>query len=94
MRVGICTVELSLPGVSSLKGKRSILKSLMARMRREFNVSVAEVADHDLWQSAVLGIVCVSNGADYAHGLLSRAVEWLENGNYDIAVVDYQIEMF
>jgi len=93
MRVGVCTVELSLPGVSSLKGKRSILKSLMARMRQQFNVAVAEVDDNDVWQSAVLGIVCVSNGADYAHGLLTKTVEWLENGSYNIAVVDYHIEM-
>jgi uncharacterized protein len=93
MIVGVCTIELSLPGNGSLKGKRSILKSLLARVRHEFNVSVAEVGDNDAWQSAVLGVVCVSNGADYAHGLLSRVVAWIENSHYDVEIVDYEISM-
>ena len=45
--IGICTLELSLPGNDSLKDKRSVLKPLVVRMRREFNVSVAEVGEHD-----------------------------------------------
>jgi uncharacterized protein len=93
MIVGLCTIELSLPGNSSLKGKRSILKSILARLRHEFNVSVAEVGDNDFWQSAVLGVVCISNSAEYAHGLLAKVVSWLDNSHYDIEVVDYEITM-
>ena len=93
MIIGVCTIELSLPGNDSLKGKRSILKSLLARVRHEFNVSVAEVSDNDSWQSAVVGVVCVSSGADYAHGLLTRVVGWIENSHYDVEIVDYEISM-
>lgn len=93
MIIGVCTIELSLPGNDSLKGKRSILKSILARLRHEFNVSVAEVGHNDAWRSAVLGVVCVSNGADYAHGLLTRVVGWLDASHYDIEVVDYEITM-
>jgi len=93
MVIGVCTIELVLPGVSSLKGKRSVLKSLSARLRKTFNVSIAEVDNNDVWQSASLGVVCVANRSDYAHGLLSNVVEWLEGSHYDIEIVDYEIEL-
>jgi uncharacterized protein len=93
MIVGVCTIQLALPENGSLKGKRSILKSLMARIRQEFNVSIAEVDDNDLWQSAVLGVVCVSNDSEYAHGLLSKVVNWLDQSHYDIEIVEYDITL-
>jgi uncharacterized protein YlxP (DUF503 family) len=93
MIIGICTVELLLPGVSSLKGKRGIIKSLMARLRKTFNISVAEVDNNDLWQSATLGVVCVSNRSDYAHGLLTKVVQWMETSHYDVEIIDYSIEL-
>lgn len=93
MIIGVCTVDLALPGVSSLKGKRGTLKSLTARLRNLFNVSVAEVENNDLWQSATLGVVCVSNSSRYAHGMLTRVVQWMEASHYDIEVVDYHIEL-
>ena len=93
MIIGVCTIELSLPTNASLKGKRSILKSLTARLRHQFNISVAEVGDNDLWQSAVLGVVCVSTGADYAHGLLTKVVDWIEDSHYDVELVNYDISL-
>jgi uncharacterized protein YlxP (DUF503 family) len=93
MVIGACTIELHLPGNGSLKGKRSVLKSIISRLRREFNVSVAEVDLHDVWQSAVIGVVCVSNRQDYAHGLLARVVGWIERRRPDVQLVDYEIEM-
>ena len=57
MVIGLCTIDLHLPGANSLKDKRSVLKSVMRRIRNEFNVSIAEVDHQDLWRSAVLGAV-------------------------------------
>jgi uncharacterized protein YlxP (DUF503 family) len=59
MVIGACSLELHIPGNGSLKGKRQIIKSLVVRLRREFNVSVAEVGAQDIWQSAIIGVVCV-----------------------------------
>jgi len=92
MIVGICTITLRLPGNGSLKGKRGVLKSLTARLRQKFNVSVAEVGSNDDWQQAVLGVACVSSDAAYAHGLLERAVQWIEASRPDVQLLDYQIE--
>jgi uncharacterized protein YlxP (DUF503 family) len=93
MIIGVCTIELSLPGISSLKGKRGIIKSLIARLRNTFNVSVVELDNNDLWQSATLGVACISNSADYAHGLLNKVIQWIEDSHYDIELIDYDIEL-
>lgn len=93
MIIGICTIELHLPGNGSLKGKRRVLKSIIARVHHEFNVSIAEVDQQDAWQSAVLGVVCVSNGNDYVHGLLTKVVQWIEHNRPDVQVVDFKIEI-
>ena len=59
-RVAVGTVELHLPDVGSLKGKRHTLKGLKERVRARYEVSVAEVDHHDLWQRATLGIVGIA----------------------------------
>ena len=94
MVIGTCTIELHIPGNGSLKGKRRVIKSVIARVHNEFNVSIAEVDNQDLWQSAILGVACISNGPDYVHGLLTKVVEWIEHNRPDVQVVDYQIEIF
>jgi uncharacterized protein YlxP (DUF503 family) len=93
MHIGVCTIELRLPGNGSLKGKRSIIKSMVTRIGREFNVSIAEVDAQDIWQRAVLGVTCVSTSASYAHGLLERVVQWIEIHRPDVELLDYQIEL-
>jgi uncharacterized protein YlxP (DUF503 family) len=93
MVIGLCTIELHLPGAHSLKDKRSVLKSVSRRIRNEFNVSIAEVGEQDAWHSAVFGVVTVSNDAAYVHGLLTQVVNWIERTRLDVDLVDYQIEM-
>ncbi len=92
MHVGICTIELRLPGNSSLKGKRSIIKSIVSRVGREFNVSIAEVDAQNQWKRAVLGVACVSSSASYAHGQLERIVQWIESNRPDLILLGYEIE--
>ena len=93
MVIGVCTIHLELPGCHSLKEKRRILKSILARVRSDFNVSVAEVGRNDAWQHAVLGVASVSNDQGYVHGLLTKVVRSIEKGRFDAQVVDYEIEI-
>jgi uncharacterized protein YlxP (DUF503 family) len=93
MNVGTCRVKLRFPENHSLKGKRQILKSIVTRLRSKFNVSVAEVGDNDLWQLATLGIACVSNNQRYTNEVLSKAVDFIVNGRFEIEIVDYEIEI-
>ena len=52
MAVGICTLRLSMPLNQDLKAKRRVLQSVIAHVRAAFNVSIAEVGEHDKWQVA------------------------------------------
>ncbi len=94
MVIGACTVELLIPGNGSLKGKRRVVKSVVARVSREFNVSIAEVGNQDLWQRATLGISCVSTEPDHAHALLTQVVHWIEANRPDVEILEFHIETF
>jgi uncharacterized protein YlxP (DUF503 family) len=59
----------------------------------KFNVSVAEIDDHDLWQLATLGICCVSNNKRHTDEVLSKVVDFIVGGRFEIEVVDYEIEI-
>jgi uncharacterized protein len=73
--VGLLTLEVYIPGVSSLKEKRGNIRPIIARIRKEFNVSVAEIEDMDQLGHMVIGVAAVSVSADYVHGLLQRVAE-------------------
>jgi len=93
MTVGVCTIHLHIPANRSLKDKRRVLKSLMARVRKDFNVSIAEVDQQDAWQTAALGVACVSSDSTYAHGLLSKVVEAISTYRLDADILDFEIEI-
>jgi uncharacterized protein YlxP (DUF503 family) len=93
MVIGACTIELDLPGLGSLKEKRGLLKSLLARLHKEFNVTAAEVDLHDVWQSSTIGIATVSTSAVHAQNLLNNVVRWLEINRPDLEVVDHYVEL-
>ncbi len=71
-------LTLHLPENHSLKGKRQVLQSLVARIRRTFNVAVAEIDDQDAWQVATLGVACVSNDARHADEMLAKVANFVE----------------
>ena len=82
-----------MPGNLSLKGKRRVLKSIVAQVGNKFNVSVAEVDDQDSWQMAALGICCVSNNGRYTNEVLSKVVDFIVKSRFDVEVLDYNIEI-
>ncbi len=78
MVIGVCQLELFLHENFSLKGKRQVLQSIVQKARRRFNISIAEVADQDLWQKAVLGICAVGNDQQFVNSTLDRVVRFIE----------------
>ena len=93
MVIGICSIELGLAGNESLKDKRSVIKPLLIHLRREFNVSVAEVGELGAWRSATIGVAAVSNDAAYLHGLFEKLVRWIEKSHLEVEVQDWQVEI-
>ena len=91
MIIGILQMDLRFSESHSLKEKRMILKSIKDRLRREFNIAVAEIDDQDRWQSARLGISSIGNDKRYVNGLLSRVERWAERQR-DAELVSSQME--
>jgi uncharacterized protein YlxP (DUF503 family) len=78
MVVGVCHLDLVLPQGSSLKGKRQIIKSLIARVKSKFNVSISEVGAHDLWQRARIGICLVGADQRFINSSLDKVIDYIE----------------
>ena len=93
MNVGVCRIRLRLPGNASLKEKRRVLKSIKTQTRNKFDVSVAEIDDHDLWQAASLGVCCLSNDGRYSNEVLSKVVNFIAGGRFEVEMLDYKIEI-
>ena len=93
MNVGVCRIELHLPGNRSLKGKRRVLKSIVTRVKNRYEVSIAEVDHLNQWQLATLGLAYVSNDARHANEVLSKAVNFIEESRFEVEILDYRIEI-
>jgi len=93
MVIGYCQIDLHIPGSHSLKDKRSVIRSIVARVSQQYNVSIAELDHQDVWQSAALGVACVANESARVHRQLETIVHWVEQNRPDVEVVDYTIEI-
>jgi uncharacterized protein YlxP (DUF503 family) len=93
MHLGIARVALHLAENSSLKGKRMVVKSVAQRVRNRFNVAVAEIDTQDAWQTATLGIVCLSNDARHSNEMLSKVIDFIESERLDAEVGSVDLEL-
>ena len=75
MPVGLLTLDLHIPDAQSLKDKRHVLRSLKDRLRRQFNVAVAELEHHDVWQRSVIGVVTLSNEEKHLREVLQKVLD-------------------
>lgn len=78
MVVGTCRLHLHLPDNDSLKGKRRVVRQLIARVRARFNVAAAEVACLDQHRHAELGFAVVSNDGRHANSMLDKIAAFCE----------------
>ncbi|HJU57407.1 MAG TPA: DUF503 domain-containing protein [Actinomycetota bacterium] len=82
MMVALARFDLRIPGCGSLKEKRHVVKTLTNGIRSKFNVAIAEVDHHDLWQRTAIGVAAVAGEQYHARKVLhevERLVErWAE----------------
>ncbi len=91
--IGVCVVSMRLPENHSLKGKRQVLKSLLARVHNRFNVAAAEVDHHDSWQMASLAFSCVSNDERHAHQVMASVVDFIRSERLDAEIVGVETDV-
>ncbi|SRR6266568_8594133 len=77
MFIGVLRLTLHLPAPGSLKSKRHLLRSAIDRVKARFNVSIAEVAENDLWQRSVLGVTAVGNDHAFVNESLDKVADFV-----------------
>jgi hypothetical protein len=92
MNIGVCKIDLRIPENETLKGKRMVVQSIIARVRDKFHVSVAEVENGDMWQIATIGVCCVSNDNRHTNEMISRIVDFIETTRLDVEVLNCETE--
>ena len=93
MYVAVCELTLHLPTSASLKDKRQIVRSVLARLRNQFEVSAAEVDHQDTWQLTTLGLAYASGDAHHARSVVENAVRYVEESRPDLDISGDGIEV-
>jgi uncharacterized protein YlxP (DUF503 family) len=88
------TIHLHLPGCASLKEKRGRIKPLIARLHREFNLSVAEIGLQDKWQETIIACAMVGNERGHLDSALQTVAKWVEGNWTDGDVIEQKIEVY
>lgn len=92
MVVGMCRIVLSIPGNTSLKGKRKVVRSILDRVRVRYHAASAEVDLLDVHDRAVLGIAVVSNDRTHAQSMLDQIVSFASTAT-EALVIDRSLEI-
>ena len=79
MLVGALYVQVHIPGAGSLKEKRRIVKSMIAKVQNRFNVSIAELESENLWQRAATGIAMVGDNREHLERQLQFVLNFLDS---------------
>ncbi|OHB54946.1 MAG: hypothetical protein A2Y07_07605 [Planctomycetes bacterium GWF2_50_10] len=79
MFVGVATIQIHMTAISSLKEKRSIVKSLVERLKNRFNCSAAEVAHQDVKNSSIIGLAVVANDSTFVNQSLDTIINFAYN---------------
>lgn len=92
MFVKLLTIDLFIPGCSSLKEKRFVLKSIKTRIRQRFNVAVSEVDFQDKWQRCRLGVVTVGPDKTFVDASCDKVIRLLQR-EHRIEILDIMQEL-
>lgn len=93
MFIGLCTIDLHIPDSQSLKSKRHILRSLKDKVRKRFNVSLAEKDEGNLWQRTTLAVATVNKDKRHINQTLDLILGLIK-GTPSVEIIDYTIEIF
>ncbi len=92
MLVALERFDLRIPGCGSLKEKRHVVKALTNQIRSTFNVSVAEVDHHDLWQRTAIAVAAVANEQYHSRQVLHE-VEKLVERWAEVELIDAEVSL-
>jgi uncharacterized protein YlxP (DUF503 family) len=89
MIVGILVIEILIHTSNSLKEKRYVIQSMKDRLRKKFNISVAELDYQDKWQRSEIGIALIGNQMNFVENSLQQIFNYLDN-NESYEIIKYE----
>lgn len=92
MIIESAAVKLYAPWVRSLKDKRTVVKSIIAKTRNKFNISIAETDAQDVHQTIVLGLACVTDSVSHADRIIDSVLAFIED-NTQASIINVQREL-
>jgi len=92
MFVGLARYDFLLPGSSSLKDKRQVVRQMVGKMQARFNIAIAEVDHMDLRQRGAVGVSCVSNSSFHVGQMLDEVERFLRS-HFDIEILSVESEV-
>ena len=92
MRIATIIFRLRAPWVHSLKEKRMIVKSLVAKLRNRYNVSASEIDEQDTHQIIVIGVAAIVPHNAYADSLMEDISQFVEE-NTEAEIIDEEREI-
>jgi uncharacterized protein len=92
MVIGVGAITLRLHECRSLKSKRKIVKSMIGRLRNNFNVSVAETGANDVHGRAEIGFVLVGNDASLLNSKIDKIFNLAESMGL-AEIIDTEMEI-
>ena len=93
MNAAVFKIKMHMPQSQSLKDKRRILQSMLKRLRNQYNISIAEVDDQDLWQMATIGLSCVCNSHGHAGEIVDSMLNFIRQNYPEVEVVNHESEI-
>lgn len=95
MKIVVIKISLRANWVHSLKEKRMIVKSILAKIRNKFNVSIAEIDNQDIHQSIVIGISAIALDTKIADSLIDKIIDFIEeNFEAEIIEIESQVDVY
>lgn len=93
MVYAVLILDLKLSGSRSLKQKRSMIKPILSRLHKEFNISVAEIGKNDRWDESVIACGLISNKGNSASAQLNAVRDYFESYMREVSIVNYSITL-
>ncbi|NLL47065.1 MAG: DUF503 domain-containing protein [Firmicutes bacterium] len=93
MLVGTLCVDVHIPGSTSLKDKRRVVKSMISKVQHRFNVSIVELYSEDLWQRATIGVAYIGDEREHVERQLQYVLNFLDaEPDWEIIAVDLEMK--
>lgn len=92
MKILVMKIDLRANWVHSLKEKRMVVKSIIAKLQNKFNISVAEIENQDLHQRITIGISSIFLDSKIGDSMIENIIDFIEE-NTDAEIINIENEL-